>query len=111
MKRKVYIPNLPTRYDAATERRVPTLDLNPAAQYGDLEILSEGPIHKDSIQDTIELIGIELCKMDPQDLILCVGDFVLAAASIAYACDRNGAVNVLRWNKNKRAYDVMEVQL
>lgn len=109
--RKVFIPSLPTRYDAATQSRVPSLDLNPAAQFGELVKMVEGPVDKDSIQSAINAIAEAAQDIEPDDLVLCVGDFILAAACIAYACDRNGAVNVLRWDKNRRSYDILEVEL
>lgn len=109
--RKVFIPSLPTRFDAATQSRVPSLDLNPAAQFGELVKMVEGPVDKSNMQAAIDAIGEAAQEIGPDDLVLCVGDFVLAAACIAYANDRNGAVNVLRWDKARRSYDILEVEL
>lgn len=111
MTRKVYVPNLPTRWDAATRKRVPSIDLNAAADYGELVTMSEGPVNNAHINDTIEHVQRQAESITDGDVILLVGDVVLAAACIAWACDNLGSTQVLRWDKNKRAYDVMEVSL
>lgn len=109
--RKVFIPSLPTRFDAATKERVPSLDLNPAAQYGELVKLVEGPVDGDNINEAIDQVktGINDCGID--DYILCVGDVVLTAAAIVVVCRWHGKANILRWDRVRRGYDVMEVNL
>lgn len=107
--RKVFIPSLPTRWDAATHSRVPSLDLNPAAKYGDLENMTDGDHH--DIQADIERIRIATAEVRHDDLLLCVGDVILCAAAIAFISDQNGEVNVLRWDKVKRGYNIEEVTL
>lgn len=107
--RKVFIPSLPTRWDAATHSRVPSLDLNPAAKYGDLENMTDGDHH--DIQADIDQIRIAADKIGPDDLILCVGDVILCAAAMAYVAADHGTVNILRWDKVKRGYNIEEVTL
>ena len=111
MSRKVYVPNLPTRWDAATRSRVPSFDLNAAAAFGELVVLSEGPLSSDNINDVIDDVQQRSEAIEPDDLVLMVGDVVVTAACLALACDNNKQVRVLRWEKNKRTYDIMEVSL
>lgn len=111
MNRKVFIPNLPTRHDEATQQRVPSLDLNPAAQFGELVTLTEGPISDlPALRSARDVIRTKTLKdIGPGDCILCVGDVALTALCIAYALTRNGAVTILRWDRNKRSYDAVAV--
>jgi len=108
--KKVFIPSLPTRYDAATDSRVPSLDLNPAAQFGELVNMSSDPIrhghfaiHIEEIQRMIEH------EAEKDDLILCVGDVILTAAALSYFNKKHGKVNALRWDKKRRSYTIEEV--
>jgi hypothetical protein len=50
-------------------------------------------------------------SVQPNDLILCVGDVVLTAAAIARVNEINGRVHVLRWDKQRHGYDEIEVVL
>lgn len=111
MSRKVYVPNLPTRWDAATRSRVPSFDLNAAAAFGELVVLSEGSLSSENINAVIDDVQRRSEAIEPDDLVLMVGDVVVTAACLALACDNNKKVRVLRWEKNKRAYDIMEVAL
>lgn len=98
----VYIPSLPTRYDMATQQDVPMIDLNPAAAYGELRVLSEHP----ATEGDVDRMRVPITA---DDYILAVGDVVLVAALIAHALVTTGAARVLRWDKHKRDYDVWEV--
>lgn len=111
MSRKVYVPNLPMRWDAATRSRVPSFDINAASAFGELVVLSEGPLSSANINAVIEDVQRRSEEIGPADLVLLVGDVAVTAACLAMACDNNKKVRVLRWEKNKRAYIVMEVEL
>jgi len=106
---KVFIPSLPTRYDAVTQTRVPSLDLNPASQYGELVNMIEGPTTHDHLASGIT--QIRTVSVMPDDLIMAVGDLVLAAAAIAHACRENGSAKILRWDKLRHGYDIVEVSI
>ena len=109
MKREVYIPSLPTRWDAATHSRVPSLDLNPAEKYGDLINMTTESYER--TQDGVDAVLEAAENIGEDDLILCVGDVVLCAAAIAQAARQNGKANVLRWDKNRRGYEIETVVL
>ncbi len=110
MKRKVYIPSIPTRWDEATQGRVPSVDLNPAGEFGDLIAMSNGT---GTLDDQIEQVKEKAQEIELTDLILCVGDVVLTAVAIA-ATSMNytsGTVTILRWDKKRHCYDEVEVSL
>lgn len=106
---KVFIPSVPTRWDEATRGRVPSIDLNPAAQYGELHTLSDG---QGPFEDQLESVRLTAGEaIDKDDYILCVGDVVLTAAAIAIANAMNGVVNLLRWDREAKHYNVVTVEL
>lgn len=107
---KVYIPSVPTRYDPASSSRISAVDLNPATKFGELDIL----VPLDGTRDIHEEIGIirdGLSEIKRGDFIVAVGDPILIAAAIAYACDMLGEVRVLRWDRISKRYSVLEVVL
>lgn len=106
---KVIVPELPTRYDHATNARIPSIDLNPAAEYGELQvIIKDHGTHQKKIRIIKDFIDTQ---MEPNDHILAVGDVILVAASIAYAVDTFGRTYVLRWDKHNKQYYSVEVTL
>jgi hypothetical protein len=110
--RKVFVPCLPTRHDAATNRQVPSVDLNPASSYGELVICVEGPVDKADVNDAIAKVrSIIISEARPGDVIIAVGDHVLVAAAIAHMPAHDTGVSVLRWDPRRRRYDELAVML
>lgn len=101
---KVFIPTLPTRYDAATRARVPALDINPALRYGELvTMIDEG-------EELDELVGLSYA-IAPGDYILAIGDIAALIIVTANVCHRLGSAQLLRWDRKKQDYYVTEVVL
>jgi hypothetical protein len=110
MMQKVFIPNLPMRYDQVTNKKIPSIDLNPASHYGELIPLIEGKI--DSYQLGFAEISSRIkAEMKAGDFILSVGDVLLVAAAILYANESFGSVNVLRWDRQMHKYFIVEAKL
>lgn len=112
---KVFIPHVPGRQDHVTNTTVPSLDLNPARQFGELVTLN-GPrrlLTDEQVQDGISNIADGMLDFTDQDYILCVGDVALIATAIAYASDLGleGPIKLLRWNRETKRYNVAEVTL
>ena len=111
MKRpKVIVASLPTRFDAKQNRHVSSFDLSSADEFGDLLPLQRGPSRmglQPAIDDIIELAEI----VEPGDYVLAIGDVVLTAALLVAACDKNGSVQILRWQKSSERYKVQRVTL
>lgn len=102
---RVFVPSLPTRYDAATQQQVPIIDLNPAAKYGTLVVLAEHPM----TVDDIDAVEIRTQDIDSTDYIMATGDVALVGIAIAHAITQNGRARILRWSKQRHQYDVWEV--
>lgn len=106
----VFIPNVPTRIDALSGRLVSAVDLNPAARYGRLRPLVEGPIG--DMTEAIACVRAGAAGATQEDYVLVVGDILLitvAMVAVAGRCD--GQVRTLRWDRMRRQYDVVEVKL
>lgn len=105
---RVFIPSVPTRFDAVTQTRIPSMDLNPAADYGELVVMSEAGEEMESAIDRVYSLSQNVGK---DDFLLAVGDIVLIAAAIAYISDNLGSARILRWDKHERKYHMVEVMI
>ena len=120
MTARVFVASLPTRYDAATKEHVPSLDLNPATEHGELVILTEGPRATGdeldrAIYDVDERLDGQVgapYNYKQGDSILMVGDPILNAAAVNAGLNAgfgDDPVTVLRWDRKKSRYDRVEI--
>lgn len=113
MKRKVFLPHVPTRYDPLSGNRVPVIDLKPAADFGELvSMVADGPTPSpETIDNFINQVCSSIESMEPHDYIVATGDPVLISAAIHYAAKKFDFVNVLRWDRQSHTYRLMEIAL
>ena len=131
MTSKVFVASLPTRFDAATGEHVPSLDLNPATEHGELVILTKGPqANGEELDKAMELVHAKVSLLDINhydydrgDCILMVGDPILNAVAVAAALEagvdhrdverpadlKDNPVTVLRWDRKQHKYDRVEI--
>jgi hypothetical protein len=110
--RKVFIPQLPTRFDKATNTRVPAIDVNPAAQFGELvQIFSIDISREEALTRTRDRAALEHNRVGPDDFILAVGDITLLALVVTYALMHNGRATLLRWDGDAKLYKQEEIHL
>ena len=121
MSARVFVASLPTRFDAATKEHVPSLDLNPATDHGELVIITRGPqATGDELDEAIDLVDATVgalshnhYRFEQGDSILMVGDPILNGIAIAAALDvgqgdhpnDHKPVAVLRWDRRNHKYD------
>jgi len=106
--RKVFIPQLPTRFDKATNTRVPSIDTNPAAAFGELVTMYDSAVTKGEAITDLRENGVAI---GPDDYIMAVGDITLLVAVTMAAVKRNGKATLLRWSNAQNNYFVEEVIL
>lgn len=111
---RVFVVQQPTGRDQATGAIKPTMDLRPAAEYGDLRFIlrdDENPFS--NLEATAKevlrvLVDDGFC---PEDWLLLVGNPVLIGLVAATAAQVTGSLKLLQWNRAKHAYMPVEVQL
>lgn len=113
VNKTVFIPHLPTRQNPVDNSWVPTISLNPAAELGELMIICNHP--SDAAPENIEVSGTRIEEAITgrhliDDYILMAGDPVLCAAAIHWAWNEHGCVNILRWNRDERKYDLLYLE-
>jgi hypothetical protein len=106
---KVYIPHLYTKYDPLSGRNVASIDLSEATRFGTLVPVTSGEIHVPTAQEVLFKTIDESFEED--DYLLAIGDPFMIGAALAYASDKCGSVNVLRWDRHRKEYDTVEFHL
>lgn len=100
----VIVPNLPMRYDVATQEHVPTRNINKAADFGPLRILTRGD------QDVADVLATQdLVPEDPEDDILCIGSIGILSCAIARTILRHGRANLLVWDPSTHNYEEITI--
>lgn len=102
----VFIPQLPARFDKATNQRIPSIDTNPAAQYGDLVPLFSIDVPREEALAALRGRRAEWNwpEITEADYILAVGDVVLLALTIVHVLRCNGRATLLRWDNEQKQY-------
>ena len=109
---KVFVPQQPSRFDAATGLWIPIMDLRPAAKYGDLVIMFNQNASRADLHDVVSVMQEHMAAFQPEDYLVALGDpaFIVAASMIA-SRKSNGAVRLLKWDRNERIYYPAEIRI
>ena len=109
---KVYIPQEPMRFDKATESMVPSVNLEPAADYGDITIcLPPGQVAL-STQPTVDRLKECLKDFSDNDYLVAVGDPSLIAICSAIVAETNrGKFKLLKWIRDRKQYVQVQVDI
>lgn len=104
---KVFITQVPSRKDAATNVWVPTVNISPAERFGEIETLLPAGSQFFGAVETVRLIKQRLHELDYQqgDFLLPMGNPIIMAVAAAIAARRsNGCLKVLVWDKHTSSY-------
>lgn len=108
---KVFIPQVAERFDHASQRRIPTFDFTPAAQYGQLTPILErddNPLFLARITPKIQKV---LDTFGNDDYLLAVGDPSVIAICAGILMRRRNQLNLLKWDKKMGSYIVLNLNL
>lgn len=104
---KVFVTQVPSRKDAATQMWIPTVNIAPAEQFGEVVTILPPGSQFFAASETTRLIKQRLHELDYQqgDYLLPMGNPVIMAVAAAVAARRsNGCLNVLVWDKHSSSY-------
>lgn len=114
MSPRVFAVQQPTGRDPSTGLVRPTMDLNPAFQYGELHFIlrdTENPFADVDATARKILSVLEVEGFNDDDWLLLVGNPILIGLVSAIAGDLVGHLRMLQWNRTARSYLPIEVQL
>jgi hypothetical protein len=104
---KVFVTQVPSRRDHGSGLWVPTVNISPAEQYGEVVTLLPPGSQFFAAAEMTRLIKQRLHDLDYQsgDYLLPMGNPVIMAVASAVAARRtNGCLNVLVWDKQTSSY-------
>lgn len=112
MKNKVFVPQVPSRYDQSISSWVPIVNLDSADEFGELVVLLPPEAGRMPPKELQSILSEKLYNISEEDWLLATGDPVLIGITAAIAANRlDGKLRILRWNKRRKNYDPIEVQL
>jgi hypothetical protein len=104
---RVFVPALPTRWDAVTESRQGVYNLNDAAKFGTIVVLSN-----DTDPEPSAIVAMEeaLELFNPKtDYILAIGDVARLLVAVLAIPEEVEKARLLQWDKRAQKYFVTEV--
>ena len=109
---KVYIPQMPTRFDRATNLWIPTINITPAKRFGELVTMLPSAATRNSIDTCTQALNDAMEDYGREDVLVALGDpSVYAIAACIAAKKTGGLLRLLKWDRQLGDYLLVEVQL
>jgi hypothetical protein len=109
---KVYAPQVPSKYDPATRLWVPSINLDPAKQFGDLVVMLPPNANRLHINPLVVALREQMKDFGPEDHVVAVGDPSLIAVAACIAAKKTGGIlRILKWDRQSSSYISVEAQV
>jgi hypothetical protein len=108
---RVFIPQLPSRFDTTVDAWVPTVNVDPAKRFGELHIML--PPEASRLDVAAVTIALKRMMQDygPDDYVLAAGDPMVLSIVAVLAERAAGVLRMLKWDRVQRIYQPVEVRL
>lgn len=107
---RVFIPQVPSRYDSGANLWVPTINIKPAQQWGELVTILPPAASRTGIDLCAEVIRRAMEDYNTEDYLVAVGDPTLyAIAAVVAARKAEGTLRMLKWDRIQSRYILEEV--
>lgn len=108
---RVFIPQLPSRFDSKIKAWVPTVDVDHAKEFGDIVVMLPPEASRLETPQIISLLRNALKDYGPDDYVLAMGDPAIIGIVAAIADRASSPLRMLRWDKVTRKYQLMSIDL
>ena len=109
---KVYAPQIPSRFDAATRLWIPSMNTAPASRYGEVVTLLPPNANRLHAAPLIAAMKEGLKDFTEDDYLICIGDpSIIAAAACIASRKANGHLKLLKWDRLTSDYIAVEMVL
>lgn len=98
----VFVTQLPSRRENGVW--IPILDITPAKEFGELNIMSPSGMNQVTLQNIILPIQQKLQAFKDDDYLLPLGDPLLMVLASAFLGARRKHFNVLKWDRKVAKY-------
>lgn len=107
----VWVPQQPSWLDHVNGVWVPSINLRPAAVYGQIEVLLPPETSPVALVPIKQALKEKLANSQQDDLLLAVGDPSVIALCAVILAMKHGRLNMLKWDKNNKDYFKVEVEI
>lgn len=103
---RVYVTQIPHRRDVDTNSFVPTVNIGPAAEHGEVVVMMPPQAAFHATADLVEQLSQKLrhYDYDAGDALIALGDPAIMAAAFAFLGKRFGRFTVLKWDRQIKRY-------
>ena len=110
---KVYVPQVPHRYDRGSGELSPVYDLTPAEEFGEIKVMltpSANPFT--SMGSIVDDLHAALANIEVDDYLLLVGNPAILGVTASIAASyTEGKLQMLQWNGRDKRYNPIQVDL
>lgn len=112
MMNRCFLPQEPTRYDAATGLRKVTMDFTPALRYGEIKVCLPPNISLFATHPVAVALREQMKDFDEEDYLIAVGDPTLIGMAFHIALMKTGGrFNQLKWDRHTGQYLKLRVEM
>lgn len=109
---KVYVPQLPSRYDAATRLWVPSINIDDAKKFGDVVVMLPPNANRLHISPLVVALREQMRHYTKDDWVVAVGDpSLIAAAACIAGKSTGGVIRLLKWDRQSAQYIPVEMNI
>lgn len=108
---KVFIPQVPSKYNSDARIWLPIVNIKPAEKYGEIVIMLPPEAKNLATAPMIDVIRERLAMSTADDYLVAAGDPSMIAAAAAIMSRRAGGIlRLLKWDRDVRDYIVAEIR-
>ena len=114
MNSRVFIPQVPSRFDKSTGLWIPSMDLSAAQLFGDPVHLMPPEAHSNRLpmEAIIAVLKEKMETFGRADFLLCCGAPAISHAAAIIASQKcDGRIRILEWDKFQRGYKAIEINV
>lgn len=108
---RVFIPQIPSRYDTNAEAWMPTVNIDPARKFGELNVMLPPEANRLELSSIVSVLKRMMKDFGPNDYVLALGDPMIIALAAVLAERAAGTLRLLKWDRMQREYILMETSL
>lgn len=110
---KVFITHIPQRKDSATGDSLPVVNVQPAAEHGEIVVMMPAKSTFYASADLVRSLRVHLdgYNYERGDSIVALGDPSIIAVAFAVLGKDHGRFKVLKWDKTLKRYVATHVNV
>lgn len=109
---RVFVPQEPSRFDAASKLWIPTINLAPAQKFGEVIVMIPPGASRLHTAPLVQVLKDRMADYAEDDCVVAVGDpSLIAAAACIAARKAGGLLRMLKWDRQLSEYLSVELRV